>query len=104
MGKTEKRELVSRLTVLPLHLLKWRYQASGRGNLWRLSIAGTRDEIADLPEDNPSLRNVLDGAMGSAYRYARREAAIETGLRRRVSPRVAPWTFSEAADANFWPD
>ncbi len=26
MGKTEKRELISRLTVLLLHLLKWRYQ------------------------------------------------------------------------------
>jgi hypothetical protein len=26
MGKTEKRELVSRLTVLLLHLLKWRFQ------------------------------------------------------------------------------
>ena len=29
MGKTEKRELISRLTVLLLHLLKWR--ASRRG-------------------------------------------------------------------------
>jgi Domain of unknown function DUF29 len=26
MGRTEKRELISRLTVLLLHLLKWRYQ------------------------------------------------------------------------------
>ena len=32
MGKTEKRELVSRLTVLLLHLLKWRFQPRGRGN------------------------------------------------------------------------
>src|SRR6202051_632405 len=48
MGKTEKRELVSRLTVLLLHLLKWRSQPGGRGNSWRLSIANARDEIADL--------------------------------------------------------
>ena len=30
MGRTEKRELVSRLTVLLLHLLKWRFQRTYR--------------------------------------------------------------------------
>ena len=38
MGKTEKRELISRLTVLLLHLLKWRFQPTLRGKSWRLSI------------------------------------------------------------------
>ena len=47
MGKTEKRELVSRLTVLLLHLLKWSHQPSHRGNSWRLSIANARNEIID---------------------------------------------------------
>ncbi len=32
MGKTEKRELVARLTVLLLHLLKWRYQPNLQGS------------------------------------------------------------------------
>src|SRR5271167_4337655 len=80
MGKTEKRELVSRLTVLLLHLLKWRFQPKGRGKSWRLSIANARDEIADLVADNPSLRSLLDAVTGQAYRYARRRAAIETNL------------------------
>ena len=31
MGRTEKRELISRLSVLLLHLLKWRYQPDKRG-------------------------------------------------------------------------
>jgi hypothetical protein len=31
MGRSEKRELISRLTVLLLHLLKWQYQPSLRG-------------------------------------------------------------------------
>ncbi|MBF0393862.1 MAG: DUF29 domain-containing protein, partial [Alphaproteobacteria bacterium] len=34
MGRTERREMVSRLTVLLLHLLKWRYQPSRRGSSW----------------------------------------------------------------------
>ena len=34
MGKSEKRELVSRLRVLLLHLLKWQYQPTRRGKSW----------------------------------------------------------------------
>lgn len=60
MGKTEKRELVSRVTVLLLHLLKWRYQPQDRGKSRRLSIANSRDQIADLIADSPSLKSVLD--------------------------------------------
>ena len=80
MGKAEKRELISRLTVLLLHLLKWERQPARRGDSWRLSIANARDEIADLLADNPSLKSVLDDAMASAFRYARRKAAIDTDL------------------------
>src|ERR1700685_509097 len=80
MGKTEKRELVSRLTVLLSHLLKWRFQPALRGNSWRLPIANARDEIVDLLADNPSLKTQLDEVVASAYRYGRRKAAAETDL------------------------
>jgi hypothetical protein len=103
MGKTEKRELVSRLTVLLLHLLKWQRQPEGRGNSWRLSIANARDEITDLLSDNPSLKSVLDGVMTSAYRYARRKAAIETGVDEDAFPAHSPWSFNQAMDEEHWP-
>ncbi|QTA86217.1 DUF29 [Desulfonema magnum] len=35
MGRSEKRELVSRLTVLLAHLLKWRFQAVKRSRSWK---------------------------------------------------------------------
>jgi len=104
MGKAEKREFVGCLTVLMLHLLKWRYQPSGRGNSQRLSIADARNEIADLLEDSPSLRANLDSAMASAYRDAHRKAAIETELAEETFPAQSPWTFLEAANESFWPD
>ncbi len=104
MGKTEKRELTSRLTVLLLHLLKWRYQPAGRGNSWRLSVANARDEIADLIADNPSLKAVLDEVMASAYRYARRKAAIETDMAEETFPSGCPWGFEQATDEAFWPE
>ena len=103
MGKTEKRELVSRLTVLLLHLLKWERQPAGRSNSWRLSIANARDEIADLLEDNPSLKAIVDDVMASAYRYARRKAAIEMDMAEDTFPVQCPWNFARAMDEGFWP-
>jgi Domain of unknown function DUF29 len=104
IGKAEKREFVSCLTVLMLHLLKWRCQPSGRGNSCRLSIADARDEIADLLKDSPSLRSNLDSATASAYRDARRKAAIETDMGEEAFPAECPWSFGQAIDAGFWPE
>lgn len=38
MGRSEKRELESRLTVLLVHLLKWRHQPIRGGGSWQLTI------------------------------------------------------------------
>lgn len=104
MGRTEKRELVSRLTVLLLHLLKWRFQPAGRGNSWRLSIANSRDEVADHLDDNPSLKSLLANAMVSAYRYARRKASVETNLSEETFPIECPWSFEQIINGEFWPE
>ena len=104
MGKTEKRELVSRLTILLLHLLKWRHQPSHRGKSWRLTIANARDDITDHLEDNPSLNAMLDSAMEQAYRTARRKAAIETEFDEDEFPARCPWSFAQAVDEGFWPE
>ena len=104
MGKTEKRELVSRLTVLLLYLLKSRFQPTGRGNSWCLSIANARDEIADLIDDNPSLKPLLGQLTASAYRYARRKAVIETKMGEEAFPAACPWASAEAMKAGFSPE
>jgi hypothetical protein len=80
LGKAEKRELISRLTALLLHFLKWTQQPALRGNSSPLSIANARDEIADLLADNPSLKAQLDEIVATAYRYARRKAAAEMDM------------------------
>jgi len=103
MGKSEKRELISRLTVLLLHLLKWEFQPMRRGASWRLSIANTRDALTDHLADNPSLQNVLEASVANAYRRARRDAALETGLSENTFPSSCPWTFDQMLDENFWP-
>lgn len=104
MGKSEKRELISRLTVLLLHLLKWEFQPVRRGPSWRLSIANTRDALTDHLADNPSLRSVLEASVETAYRRARRDAALETGFPESTFPAVCSWSFSQMMDEDFWPE
>ena len=104
MGRSEKRELVSRLTVLLLHLLKWHYQPAFRGNSWRLSIEAQRYQIDDRLNDNPSLKSQFDDAVRAAYRLARIGAVQETGFDRDLFPIACPFTFDEAMNPDFWPD
>jgi hypothetical protein len=104
MGRGEKRELVSRLTVVLLHLLKWRYQPENRGASWRVSIANTRDDLADLLEDAPSLRANRTVHLASAYKRARRQASAETGLPEKTFPPTSPFSFDQAINVDFWPD
>lgn len=104
MGKTEKRELVSRLTVLLLHLLKWRFQPGRRGASWEATIAVQRDDVADHLLDNPSLKAILNEVIISAYRKAMILAIGETGLPRSIFPETCPWTFEEIMNPGFWPE
>ena len=54
MGRGEKRELVNRLTVLLLHLLKWRFQPGFRSASWSSSIREQRIRLASHMRHNPS--------------------------------------------------
>lgn len=104
MGKTEKRELISRLIVLIHHLLKWQYQPDKRTRSWRLSIEGQRLDVRAHLADNPSLRAQLDQAIALAYRRGLLEAARETELDTKVFPEACPWTFEQMLAENFWPE
>jgi hypothetical protein len=103
MGRSEKRELVSRLIVLLLHLLKWKYQPALRGASWRSSIRVQRISIESHMQDNPSLKAVLPAAIAEAYRVAKIEAEDQTGLPESTFPAACPWTFEQMADEDFWP-
>jgi len=104
MGRSEKRELDSRLTLLLVHLLKWQYQPSRRGTSWRLTIEGQRAKFVDVLDDNPSLKPQLDAILAHAYKQARIDAAQETGMDKTVFPLSCPWGFIQLLDENFYPD
>ncbi|WP_431856061.1 DUF29 domain-containing protein [Azospirillum sp.] len=104
MGRSEKRELVNRLAVLMLHLLKWQFQPGRRGNSWRLSIREQRLRLSSHMADNPSLKSKLPEALDESYRLALIEAERETGLAEGTFPSDCPWTFQQMTDAGFWPE
>ncbi len=104
MGRTEKRELVSRLTVLLLHLLKWRFQPEFRSRSWRLSVQEQRLQVASHLADNPSLKAQQATAIADAYRLAVIGAQRETGLDAETFPAGCPWSFDQLMDDEFWPE
>ncbi|MBB6249968.1 DUF29 domain-containing protein [Nitrospirillum iridis] len=103
MGKTEKRELISRLAVLLCHLLKWRYEPKRRSRSWEATIRTQRLEVRDHLADNPSLKARLDEALAAGYERAVIAAASETNLQESIFPDVCPWGFDQIMADDFWP-
>ena len=104
MGKAEKRELVSRLAVLLLHLLKWQFQPARRGSSWEATITVQRHALADHLDDNPSLKAKLVETIAKAYRDAALLAAGETYMPKATFPQTCPWSFGQIMDEEFWPE
>ena len=104
MGKSEKRELSSRLTVLLMHLLKWRYQSVRRSMSWRNTIAVRRIDIRELLEDSPSLKNEITDKIAVAYEKAVLAAEVETGIEKHNFPAECPFSLEQILDEAFLPE
>jgi hypothetical protein len=106
LGISQKHALGSHLRNLVMHLLKWRYEPSGRqtGHSWQSSIINARDEIALLLEKSPSLRRTMDDELARRYPRARRLAGAETGLPLTTFPETCPWEPAQILDDDFWPE
>ena len=101
MGRSDKREISKRLSVICQHLLKWRFQPDGQSGSWRGSIVEAREEIADLIEESPSLEPYPATRLVWAYARGRRKAEAETGL--SDLPASCPWPIEAVLDHEFWP-
>lgn len=104
MGRSEKRELESRLTVLLQHLLKWQYQPTRRGRSWELTIKGQRMNFIKVLNENPGLKPSLNQCLTDAYQFAIVEASKETGLDEKTFPSVCPWELKEITKPDFYPE
>ncbi len=104
MGRSEKRAVTSRLTVLLMHLLKWRFQVDRRSTSWRLTIQHQRLKFHQIIRDNPGLKPQLAAIYLDAYQDAIFQAAQETGLPVELFPTESPWQLTEVISDNFYPE
>ena len=101
MGRSEKRELKSRLIVLLMHLLKWHYQPEKRSESWRTTITEQRICIEGLLEDSPSLKPLLSEVFEDCYQKARLKASDETGIKLNFFPKESPFSLAESLASSY---
>ena len=101
LGKQEYRELVSRLTVLVGHLLKWEYQPDKRSRSWFLTIREQRRAIRRHLQGNPSLKSRMPTALSDAFEAGVDLALRDTDLPIRTFPSHSPFTFEDIMADHF---
>lgn len=101
LGRQEYRELVSRLTVLLGHLLKWEYQPESRSRSCFLTIREQRRAINRHLLRNPSLKARIVEALEDGFEAGVDLALRETDLPLRTFPEICPYEFEEIIADSF---
>ncbi len=102
MGRSEKRQLESRLEILIMHLLKWQFQPNLRSRSWQLTIKEQRLRLEKLLQENPSLQSNIAEVIEKAYPLATLSAERETGL--SLFPETCPYNLIEVLLSEFLPE
>ena len=105
VGRSEQRELASRMAVLLQHLLKWQYQPARQGTSWQLTIKTQRERIQQRLKKTPSLKSCLKDAewWADAWADARYDAEKETQIALDKFPERCPWTAEQILDETWFP-
>ncbi|MEH2446975.1 MAG: DUF29 domain-containing protein [Nostoc sp.] len=104
LGRSDRRELKSRLEVLLQHLLKWQYQSSLRSGSWQNTINEQRNRIIDLLQESPSLKSYPEEVLAQCYHRGLKAASNETELPIDTFPMECPYPIAQVLDAEFLPD
>ncbi len=103
LGRSDRRELQSRLTVLLMHLLKWQFQSDMRSGGWRGTLAEQRIRIVKLLKESPSLRSFFEASVDECYDDAKVKASEETGLVMATFPIRCPYAIENILSIEFLP-
>lgn len=95
LGRSDKRALKSQLTRLMAHIIKWKIQPEQRSRSRLATITDARIEIADLLEDEPSLKTSVSEIWGKCFSAAVRLARDETGVEPALAELTASQVFEE---------
>ena len=103
LNKSDKRELYSYLVVLLAHLLKWQYQPQSRSGSWEASISNSRNRIARLFKDRPSLMPYINEILAETYSEAVAWASSETKIGKQFFPLECSYNLEQILDVDFFP-
>lgn len=104
LGKREKRGIISQLTRLLLHLLKWQYQPQRRSDSWLDSITDARLQIELTLNDSPSLKVYPSEQLNQSYQKARHSASRQTGLPLSTFPEECPYLLENILNEDWLPE
>lgn len=103
MGRSERREMESRVRQILKHLLKWQFQPWQQTRSWRHTLTVQRRDLDKLLRRNPSLRPLVAQAIDQEYSSAALEALNETGLPDGVLPDSNPYDAERLLDPHYLP-
>lgn len=103
LGRSEERELESRLSQLLMHLLKWQHQGALRSKSGTATIDEQRRRVHRLLQKMPSLRGRVDDVIDDAYGDARLLAERETGLPITTFAERCPCSAAQVLAADWLP-
>ena len=112
LGKSQRKELMSRVTIILIHLLKYQFSGDLRPKAgWRNTLLAQRDDLAELLEINPSLKREVESVMDRKYGMARKRALSELEVHEpdriteyeAVMPETPPYTPEQVLDGDWLP-
>ena len=106
VGKSEQRELASRMAVLLAHILKWKFQPQKRSVSWTLTIKEQRRLLVRRVQKTPSLSPILSDPewVDEIWVDAKALAEKETGLDMSTYPEICPWSMADVLTPDWLPD
>ncbi|MGB5770857.1 MAG: DUF29 domain-containing protein [Crocosphaera sp.] len=105
MGRSEKRELESRLITIIEHILKlqyWTAEKEYNQQGWRITIIEQRRKLNRLLKDSPSLNRFLEDIFLECYQTAREDTIKKYDLSSVIFPENSPYTVENILNIDYF--
>lgn len=106
MGRSEKKELKTRLVVLIEHLLKLQYwieEKDDNAGGWRNTVVEQRRQITYTLADSPSLKAILNDVFLPCYQDAKKDTINKYQLPSNLFPEEPPFSLDQVLNTDFIP-
>lgn len=107
MGRSEKKELQSRLITIIEHLLKlqyWEAEKTYNERGLRGTVVEQRIQLELILEDSPSLKPILEEVFLDCYQKARKVILKKYQLSSSMFPSEPPFTIEDVLNSDYFPE